>query len=318
MSPAHGFPLGGPLRVAFAGTPEFARTALDAIAASRHSLVGVWTQPDRPAGRGRKLTSSPVKARALELKLPVHQPEGLKSAAAQQAIRDVRPDVMVVAAYGLILPAAVLAVPQHGCLNIHASLLPRWRGAAPIQRAILAGDTETGVSIMQMDSGLDTGAVLLMRATPIGADDTAGALHDRLAALGAGAIVETLDHLGAMKPVPQDNSVATYAYKLSKEEARLDWRRSAVELARAVRAYNPWPVAYTQYAGEPLRLWRAVSLARAAGVEPGRVLAAGREGLDVATGDGVLRILELQPAGGRMQSAAAFANGRDLGDVRFS
>ena len=318
MSPPGGPPPGEPLRVAFAGTPEFARTALDAIASSRHPLVGVWTQPDRPAGRGRKLTPSSVKARALELGLPVHQPESLKSGEAQQAVHEARPDVMVVAAYGLILPAAVLTTPRFGCINIHASLLPRWRGAAPIQRAILAGDRDTGVSIMQMDSGLDTGDVLLERATPIGADDTAGTLHDRLAALGAAAVVEVLDHLASMKRVPQDDSAATYAAKLTKQEAHLDWRRPAAELARAVRAYNPWPMAYTLYAGEPLRLWRAVPLTQAANAEPGRVLAAGREGLDVATGDGVLRILELQPAGGRVQTAAAFANGRDLGDARFS
>lgn len=315
MSPAH-----GPLRVAFAGTPEFARAALDAVAASHHILVGVWTQPDRRAGRGRKLAPSPVKQRALELGVPVHQPERLKSGAAQQAIRDARPDVMVVAAYGLLLPAAALAIPRFGCLNIHASLLPRWRGAAPIQRAILAGDGETGISIMQMDPGLDTGDVLLERPIAIEDDDTAATLHERLAASGAEAIVMVLEGLesGNVRAVPQDASAATYAPKLTKEEAHLDWRRPAAELARAVRAYNPWPVAYALYHGEPLRLWRVVPLSGNTAAEPGRVLAAGREGLDVATGHGILRVLELQPAGGRVQSAAAFANGRDLRDARFS
>jgi len=306
------------LRIAFAGTPEFPLAALEAIAASSHRLVGVWTQPDRPAGRGRKLTPSPVKSRALELTLPVHQPESLKADAARQAIRDTKPDVMVVVAYGLILPSAVLAIPRFGCLNIHASLLPRWRGAAPIQRALLAGDTETGVAIMQMDEGLDTGDVLLERKIPIGSEDTSQTLHDRLATLGAHALMEVLDALPEVQPRKQDAGAATYAAKLTKEEARLDWNCTATELARAVRGYNPWPVAFTLHLGQPLRIWRAVPLTATASQAPGTVLQAGREGIDVATGEGVLRVLELQAAGGRMQSAADFANGRDLAGVRFA
>ena len=306
-----------PLKIAFAGTPEFALAALDALAASPHRVVGVWTQPDRPAGRGRKLAPSPVKQRALGLKLPVHQPESLKPEEAKQAIRDAAPDVMVVVAYGLILPKSVLAIPRYGCLNIHASLLPRWRGAAPIQRALLAGDAETGVSIMQMDKGLDTGAVLKESRSPIAADDTAATLHDRLAPLGAAALLEVLDALPAVRPQPQAEDGVTYAEKLSKQEAQLDWSRPAAELARAVRGYNPWPVAYTLHQGEPLRIWRAQTLAGQAAAPAGTVLAAGKEGLDVATGAGVLRILELQPAGGRMLPAADYARGRELKGIRF-
>jgi methionyl-tRNA formyltransferase len=306
-----------PLRIAFAGTPEFSLAALDAIAASHHRLVGVWTQPDRPAGRGRKLTPSPVKQRALELKLPVHQPEKFKPEEAKQALRDAQPDVMVVVAYGLILPSSALAIPRYGCLNIHASLLPRWRGAAPIQRAILAGDAETGVGIMQMDKGLDTGDVLLEKRTPISDTDTAQSLHDRLAKLGAEALIEVLDALPEVHPRKQDAAAVTYAEKLNKEEARLDWSKSAAELARAVRGYNPWPVAHARYQGQPLRVLRAIPLDSPVKTAPGTVLAAGREGIDVATGAGVLRVLELQPAGGRVQDAAAFANGRDLSQARF-
>lgn len=306
-----------PLRIAFAGTPEFALPPLDSLARSSHALIGVWTQPDRPAGRGRKLAPSPVKNRALELGLPVHQPESFKQEEAKRALQDARVDVMVVVAYGLILPASVLAIPRFGCLNIHASLLPRWRGAAPIQRAILAGDVESGVCIMQMEKGLDTGAVLLETRTPIGGTESAGELHDRLAALGAKLIVEALDCLGELKPVPQDGAEATYAEKLSKEEARLDWKRPAAELARAVRAYNPWPVAHTQYEGQPLRVWRAKAVASPSKAAPGTVVAAGRDGVDVACAEGSLRLLELQAAGGRVQEAAAFANGRELKGRRF-
>jgi len=306
------------LRIAFAGTPEFSLAALDAVAASSHQLVGVWTQPDRPAGRGRKLTPSPIKQRAQELKLSVHQPESLKPDAAKQAIRDARPDVMVVVAYGLILPAAVLDIPRFGCLNIHASLLPRWRGAAPIQRAILAGDAETGVAIMQMDKGLDTGDVLLEQKTAIGPEDTAQTLHDRLATLGAQALLQVLDVLPGVHPRKQDAAGATYAQKLTKEEARLDWSSTATELSRAVRGYNPWPVAFTLHLGQPLRIWRAVPVTVTATQPPGTVLKAGREGIDVATGEGVLRVLELQAAGGRAQSAADFANGRELVGARFT
>lgn len=305
------------LRIAYAGTPEFALPPLEAIVRSSHTLVGIWTQPDRPAGRGRKLMASPVKQRGLDIGAPIHQPENFKSAEAKQVLRDARPDVMVVVAYGLILPASVLAIPRLGCLNIHASLLPRWRGAAPIQRAILAGDAETGVAIMQMDKGLDTGDVLLEKRTPISDDDDSQTLHDRLSMLGAEALKQVLDALPETKPRKQASEAVTYAEKLTKEEARLDWDRSAAELARAVRGYNPWPVAYTQYQGQPLRIWRAKPVESSGKTLPGTVLAAGREGIDVACGQGSLRILELQPAGGRVQSAADFANGRDLAEVRL-
>ena len=306
-----------PLRIAFAGTPEFALPPLGALAASRHRLVGVWTQPDRPAGRGRKLSPSPVKARALELELPVHQPEKFKTEEAKQTLRDAKPDVMVVVAYGLILPSSVLAIPRYGCLNIHASLLPRWRGAAPIQRAILAGDAETGVGIMQMDKGLDTGDVLLEKRTSIADTDTAQTLHDRLARLGAQALMQVIDALPEKHPRRQDGAGATYAGKLTKEEARLDWDKSAADLARAVRGYNPGPVAYAAYQGQALRIWSAKAVDSPGGNAPGTVLAVGRGGIDVACGSGILRVLELQAAGGRVQDAAAFANGRDLSQARF-
>lgn len=306
------------LRIAFAGTPDFALPALDALAAAGHAIVGVWTQPDRPAGRGRKLTASAVKQRALDLHLPVHQPDSLKSAEVQTQIKIAAPQVMVVVAYGLLLPQAVLAIPEFGCVNIHASLLPRWRGAAPMQRALLAGDAETGVSIMRMQVGLDTGPVYAARTTPINAQDTSGTLHDRLAQLGAQLLLQVLAQLPALDPVPQDDARATYAAKLTRTEARLDWTRPAVELARAVRAFNPWPMAWTLHQGEPLRILKADALGASATQPAGTVLAANRDGIDVATGAGVLRITELQPAGGRGMRAADFNRARALAGLRFA
>lgn len=300
------------LRIAFAGTPDFAVPALEALVAAGHELVGIWTQPDRPAGRGRKLSASPVKRRALQLGLPVHQPGTLRSAEALAVLSAAAPDAMVVAAYGLLLPPTVLAIPHYGCLNIHASLLPRWRGAAPIQRAILAGDNETGVTIMQMDAKLDTGMLLTMRRTPIGVDDTAQTLHDRLALLGAEAIVEVLADFPQLKPVPQDEKRATYASKLSREEARINWTASAAELVRAVHAYNPWPVAYTFWDGQMLRIWEAERLDISADTAPGCVIASDRHGIQVATGSGILRITRLQIAGRSAMSAADFSHGRNL------
>jgi methionyl-tRNA formyltransferase len=300
-----------PLRVVFAGTPEFAARALAALLDSQHEVVAVYTQPDRPAGRGRKLAPSPVKQLAEARGLPVYQPPSLRDEAALQELRRLRPDVMVVAAYGLLLPPAVLQLPRFGCLNIHASLLPRWRGAAPIQRAILAGDSETGITIMQMDEGLDTGPMLLKKRCPIRPDDTAATLHDRLAELGAEAIVEALDHIESLQPEPQDDSQATYAAKLRKEEAIIDWSRSAAYLDRMVRAFNPWPVAQTRARGKTLRIWAARPLDQAppAGTAPGTVLQADKAGIDVACGEGVLRLTRLQPAGGKPMDAAAFLNG---------
>lgn len=306
------------LRIAFAGTPEFALAALDALAASPHRIVGVWTQPDRPAGRGRKLTPSPVKQRALALALPVHQPESLKGAEAQQTLRDATPDVMVVVAYGLLLPSKLLTIPRLGCLNIHASLLPRWRGAAPIQRALLAGDAETGVTIMQMDKGLDTGGVLQEACTAITPEDTSQTLHNRLAPMGAAALLDVLAQLPDVPARPQPETGVTYAHKLTKDEARLDWSKSADELARAVRAYDPWPVAYGLQGEAPLKVWRAVALSESAPAAPGTVVAAGAAGVDVATGKGLLRILEVQPAGGRRLSAADYARGRELKGSRLA
>jgi len=294
----------------FAGTPDFAATALAALLDTPHQVVAVYTQPDRPAGRGRKLRPGPVKQLALEHDLPVYQPASLTSDKALAELRGLRPDVMVVAAYGLLLPPAVLRLPPRGCLNIHASLLPRWRGAAPIQRAILAGDTETGVTIMQMDEGLDTGDMLLKKTCPIDPEDTAASLHDRLARLGAEAIVEALARLDELVPEPQDESQATYARKLSKEEAIIDWQQPARLIDRQVRAFNPWPVAQTVCDGQTLRIWAARPLPETAGAAPGTVLAVGKAGVDVACGEGILRLTRLQPAGGKPMDVQAFVNGR--------
>ncbi len=302
-------------RLVFAGTPDFAVPALQVLLEAGYPPVAVYTQPDRPAGRGRQLRPSPVKACALAHALPVYQPVTLRDAQAQEALAALQPDLMIVVAYGLLLPQEVLDTPRRGCVNIHASLLPRWRGAAPIQRAVLAGDRETGVCLMQMEAGLDTGPVLARAATPIHAEDTGGTLHDRLAALGAGLLAENLQALlaGALQPEPQDGSLATYAPKLEKAEARIDWQQPADVLRRQVAAFNPWPVAEARWQGKPLRVWRAESLAAGpAEVPPGTVVAAGKTGIDVATGAGVLRLLELQPPGKRPMAAADFLRGRQL------
>ena len=306
-----------PLRIAFAGTPEFAVPALEALVKAGHGIVGVWTQPDRPAGRGRRLVFSAVKQRARALGLPLHQPETLKTDTAIGELRAVAPEVLVVAAYGLLLPPACLAVPRYGCINVHASLLPRWRGAAPIQRALLAGDAESGVSIMRMQAGLDTGPVYAARAVPILPSDTAGALHDRLAPLGAELLLDVLQRLPGLEPVPQDPARATYAAKITRADAELDWTRPAAELERAVRAFNPWPMAWTLWDGEPLRILAAQVRAESAAAAPGTVLAAGDAGVEVATGAGILRVVELQAAGRRAMSAGAFARGRALAGARL-
>lgn len=295
------------MKVIFAGTPEFARQALAAIIAAGHEVVLVLTQPDRPSGRGMKLTPSPVKVEAENHGIPVCQPEKLKDPASHEPIRTAGADVMVVAAYGLILPQAVLDIPKLGCFNIHASLLPRWRGAAPIQRAIEAGDSETGICIMQMEAGLDTGPVLIEKRLPITESDTGESLHDKLAVLGAQAIVEALESHGRLVPVPQPSEGVTYAAKLGKDDARLDWQLSATELARKIRAFNPVPGAWTLLNGEPLKIWRTTPDSSKG--KPGEVLAASAEGLVVGCGEGAIKIMELQRAGARRMDAATFLSG---------
>ena len=301
-------------KLVFAGTPDFAVPGLRACI-DAGEVVAVYTQPDRPAGRGRKLTPSPVKQAAVAARIPVEQPDSLKPAAVQQRLRDYAPDLMVVIAYGLILPRKVLAIPRLGCWNVHASLLPRWRGAAPIQRAILAGDAETGVCLMQMDAGLDTGPVLLSEATPIRADDTGGTLHDRLAEIGARVLADGLRRMAAgesLHATPQSETGATYASKLDKAEAKLDFSRPAIELERKMRAFDPWPVAEAEVAGERVRLWSALALPSPESrvPSPGSIITATKYGIDIACGEGVLRVLKLQRAGGRVIDAADYLNAR--------
>jgi len=303
------------LRVGFAGTPEFAQVALAAIVAAGAEVPLVLTQPDRPAGRGMRLQASAVKQLALQSALPLAQPRSLRldgkypedAALAREALRAAALDVLVVAAYGLILPAWVLTTPRHGCLNIHGSLLPRWRGAAPIQRAIEAGDRETGITIMQMDEGLDTGAMLLKETTPISADDTTTTLHDRLATMGARLVVQALLFLrhGALQPMPQAEACANYAKKIDKTEAVLDWQQPAALLERRLRAFDPFPGGSIEFQGQPLKVWRARVLDESGGA-PGTWLAAGEGRLVVACGEGTLELLEVQPPGGRRLTAREF------------
>ncbi|GAB3346769.1 methionyl-tRNA formyltransferase [Lysobacter tyrosinilyticus] len=300
------------MRIVFAGTPDFAVPCLRA-AAQRNEVVAVYTQPDRPAGRGRELTPSPVKREALLRGIEVLQPENFKSAVSKSALRALKPDLMIVVAYGLILPQSVLDIPTYGCWNVHASLLPRWRGAAPIQRAIEAGDAQSGVCLMQMEKGLDTGPVLLAQSLDIGASETGGQLHDRLSALGAQVLTDGLGLLRAgIRPVPtpQPEAGVTYAHKLDKAEAKLDWSQPAHALADKVRAFNPWPMAEAMVAGERLRLHGAIELDEAHTATPGTLLRASREGLDVACRTGVLRIRVLQREGGKAITAADYLNGR--------
>ena len=329
--------MGSALKVLFAGTPGFAQVSLAALLESDHKVIGVYTQPDRPAGRGQKVSSSPVKQLALEHGLPVYQPESLKGEEQQQQLKALRPDVLVVVAYGLILPKAVLDIPRYGCVNVHASLLPRWRGAAPIHRALLAGDEETGVTIMQMDEGLDTGDMLMRIPTPVLQEDSGDALHDRLANLGAEALILTLTELqlDRCQPESQDDTQSNYANKIDKSEAVLDWGQSAHDLWNKVRAFNPWPVAQTVWygrkpEGEILRIWSASvlddendeSISSQAGtvvagtVSPGTVVSESKQGIDIVTGDGLLRVTNLQLPGKRAMSSQDFLNAHSvLGQV---
>jgi methionyl-tRNA formyltransferase len=308
------------MRIVFAGTPEFSVPCLEACRASGAKVVAVYTQPDRPAGRGRKLTPSPVKEAALSASIPVEQPETLKTAEAREKLAAYQPDLMVVVAYGLILTRKVLATPRLGCWNVHASLLPRWRGAAPIQRAILAGDTETGVGLMQMEAGLDTGPVLLERRTPISRNDTGGTLHDRLSLLGADVLMEGLSRLCAgetLRATPQPEEGVLYAHKLEKAEARLDFTRPALALEHQVHAFDPWPVAESEIAGEHLRIWAACAVEQRHDATPGSIIATHRDSIDVACGEGALRITAMQRAGGKRITAADYLNARpELRSIR--
>ena len=303
--------MSAPLKIIFAGTPDFAARHLDALLASEHQVVGVFTQPDRPAGRGNKLTSSPVKVLAHTHDIPVFQPKSLKPEENQHLVADLQADIMVVVAYGLILPKAVLAMPRLGCINVHGSLLPRWRGAAPIQRSLWAGDSETGVTIMQMDVGLDTGDMLHKLSCPITAEDTSASLYEKLAQLGPQGMLLTLDLLasGNARPEVQDEALVSYAEKLSKEEARLDWSLSAAQLERCIRAFNPWPMSYFMIEEQPVKVWQATVLPHQ-NKQPGEIVLADKQGIQIATADGVLNLVSLQPAGKKAMSAQDLLNSR--------
>lgn len=302
------------LNIVFGGTPEFALPALEALLAAGHRIAAVYTQPDRPAGRGQRVVGSAVKECALRNRIPVEQPPTLRDATAIARLENYRPDAMVVVAYGLLLPEAVLAIPRFGCINIHGSILPRWRGAAPIQRALLARDRTTGISIMCMAAGLDTGPVLSMHEITIEPRETGASLHDRLATLGALALPPTLEKFvaGALQPQPQPATGVTYAHKIRKEEAVLDWRRSAVELDAQVRAFNSWPIAETVWRGQQLRVWESMPQLTRSDAAPGTVIECAATGIAVATGDGVLRLSKIQLAGRKAMSAAEFLNAHTM------
>ena len=298
-----------PRRIVFAGTPDFSVPCLQALLDHGCEVPAVYTQPDRPAGRGRKLHASPIKQLAAARGIPVYQPQSLKKAAAQEELAALAPELLVVIAYGLILPQKVLDIPTQGCINVHASLLPRWRGAAPIQRALLAGDAGTGITIMQMEAGLDTGPMLLKNTTPIRPDDIGQTLHDRLASLGAESLIQALERWDSLTPEVQDDGLATYARKLEKSEAALAWDDSAESLERKVRAFNPWPVAQGRVRELELRVWRAKTLPENLSATPGTIVRANKQGIDIACGEGVLRLLQVQKAGGKPLAAEDFLNG---------
>lgn len=298
------------MRVIFAGTPDFAAAHLQALLASDHEVVAVYTQPDRPAGRGKKLQASPVKQLAETNQIPVHQPSSLKDIEAQQQLAEIHCDIMVVVAYGLLLPKAVLEIPPLGCVNVHGSILPRWRGAAPIQRAIWAGDSESGVTIMQMDEGLDTGAMLHIQTTPIRSEETSASLYNRLAEIGPQALIRCLDDFSALTPVTQDEDLATYAKKLSKQEARIDWSLSAAQLERNVRAFNPWPVAWFEVGETALKVWAASTLPDTTNKSPGTIVSADKHGIRVATSEGLFCITELQVPGKKRAHVSDILNAK--------
>lgn len=299
-----------PLRIIFAGTPDFAARHLQALIDSEHEIVGVYSQPDRPAGRGKKLKASEVKALALENDLPVFQPQSLKNDEALAELNALNADLMIVVAYGLILPKAILDAPRLGCLNVHGSILPRWRGAAPIQRAIWAGDQETGVTIMQMDEGLDTGDMLHISRCPISDTETSASLYSKLAELGPSALVETIDRLanGEVTPAPQNDELANYAKKLSKEEANINWSMDAVQIERNIRAFNPWPVCFTQMGEHTVKIYQAQVVEQSG--KPGEILVSDKNGVVVACGQGALSITQLQPQGKKPMAISDFLNGR--------
>jgi len=300
------------LKIIYAGTPEFAKITLQALIDSSHEIVAVYTQPDKPAGRGLQLSFSPVKELALKNSLPLYQPASLKNKEEQTRLINFHADVMVVAAYGMLLPPPVLTCTKYGCINIHPSLLPRWRGAAPIQRTIYAGDQMSGVTIMQMDEGLDTGPILLQKSFTLEGNETAQLLHDKLALLGAQGLLQTLDQItkGNLHPQPQDDTLKTYARKITKEEALINWQRSAEELDREIRAFNPWPVAFTLWKDQKIRIWEARVLPELSLSVAGTIVQASQDGIDIATGKGTLRILKLQLPGGKPISAREFYNAR--------
>ena len=299
-----------PLRIVFAGTPDFAAQHLDALIQSHHDVIAVYSQPDRPAGRGKKLKASEVKQLALTHDIPVYQPENFKSDEAKQQLADLDADIMIVVAYGLLLPKAVLETPKLGCINVHGSILPRWRGAAPIQRAIWAGDTETGVTIMQMDEGLDTGDMISIATCPIEAHDTSASLYSKLAELGPTALIDTLATIadGTANAEKQNDKLANYAKKLSKDEANIDWQMPAQQIERNIRAFNPWPICFTQMQGNTVKIYAAELVNLDGNV--GEVLAADKTGITVATGEGALKITQLQPQGKKPMSVQDFLNGR--------
>ena len=302
------------MNIVYAGTPDFAVPALQSLIDSEHKVVAVYTQPDRPAGRGRKVQFGPVKQVAVDAGVAVEQPLSLKDEEAQQTLASYKPDVMIVAAYGLLLPQIVLDMPRYGCLNIHGSLLPRWRGAAPIHRAIQTGDSETGVTIMQMALGLDTGDMLLKRICPISAEDTSQTIHDRLASDGAEALLEVLSLIekNELNPETQDDSQSNYAEKLNKAEAEIDWNQSAKEIDLKIRAFNPWPVAFTLFKSKPLRIYMSKVVDQKSNSAPGSVIAESPDGILIATGEGVLSFSRLQLPGKKAMNVKDFLNGQSL------